>query len=56
MTITFEQALAIAKHQKEIGCCSSAGQTIVLLYDEVERLKEVLSKLSHNSKRIVIND
>ena len=39
MRITLEQALAIARHQKEIGCCSANGQAIVLLYDEVERLR-----------------
>ena len=50
MNIKLEDALMIARHQKEIGCCSANAQAIVLLYDEVERLKEVLSKIEHNIK------
>ena len=48
MNITFEQALKIAQHQREIGCCSATGQTIVLLLSEVERLQSTLERLKFN--------
>lgn len=38
--MTLEEALKIARHQKEVGICSLNGQAIVLLYEEIERLKE----------------
>ena len=51
MNIKLEDALMIARHQKEIGCCSANAQAIVLLYDEVERLKETLEKLKFNVRK-----
>lgn len=50
MKINLEKAMEIARIQKELGICSCNGQALVLLYDEVERLKEVLSKLSINTE------
>ena len=55
MKINLNQALVIAKQQKEIGCCSANGQAIVILYEEIERLKEILSKLGYSINKSQID-
>ena len=50
MNINLNKAIEIAKHQKEVGCCSANAQALVLLLDEIERLEFILNLLNSNLK------
>lgn len=57
MNITLQQALEFAEKTKVLGCCSLSGQSLVLMFDEIQRLNnlvkiESIPRIFQNCKTI----